>query len=55
MTKEKTKTAICITLDKKLFGVMDSKFTNNSKYIEWLIYQDLLKNFDNEEIKKIII
>lgn len=53
--KEKTKTSISITLDRNLKEIIKKEITNHSKYIEWVIYQDLLKNFDNEEIKKIII
>lgn len=53
--KEKTKKSISITVDRKICDVLDEKINNHSKYVEWLIYQDLLKNFDNEEIKKIII
>ena len=33
---------------------MNNKIRNKSKYIEWLIYQDL-KNVDDERIKKIIL
>lgn len=52
---EKTKKQLCISLDKKLFDLMENKFDNRSKYIEWLIYQDMLKNSNIEDIKKIII
>jgi len=40
----KTKTQICITIDSKLQNIMDDKFDNKSKYVEWLIYQDMKKN-----------
>ena len=33
---------------------MNDKIINKSKYIEWLIYQDL-KNIDDERIKRIIL
>jgi hypothetical protein len=44
--KEKTKKSISITVDRKICDVLDEKINNHSKYVEWLIYQDLLKNFD---------
>lgn len=44
-----------ITIDPKLHNLVSEKITNKSKYIEWLIYQDLLKNIDLGEIKKLII
>lgn len=50
-----TKTAISVTLDKKLSDLIIDKFSNKSKYIEYLIYQDLLKNSTNEKIKNILI
>lgn len=51
----KTKTRISASINKELFEIMELKFRNKSKYIENLIYQDLLKNSKNEKIKKIII
>ena len=55
MKKEKTKVSLSISMDKNLYEVMNDKIINNSKYIEWLIYQDLIKNSDNQEIEKMII
>ena len=46
MNKQKTK----INLD----NIMNEKIRNKSKYIEWLIYQDL-KNINDDRIKKIIL
>ena len=51
---KKTKKSICISVDRKLYELMLSKFVNNSKYIEWLIYQDMCKN-SIEGIETIII
>ena len=42
-----------VSIDRKLDNYMDEKISNKSKYIEWLIYQDLKKN--DEEIEKIIL
>jgi hypothetical protein len=51
----KTKIRISLAVDKKLNDILDEEFTNKSKYIEWLIYQDLMKYSKNEKIKKIIL
>ena len=51
----KTKKKISITLDKKIEEILKEEFNNKSKYIEWLIYQDLLKNSKNDKIKTILI
>lgn len=54
--KEKTKVVLSISMDRNLYDVMNDKIINNSKYIEWLIYQDLSKNSNDDEIiQKIII
>lgn len=55
MTKKKTKIVLSISMDKILYDVMNTKITNNSKYIEWLIYQDIKKNSNDEDVEKIII
>lgn len=55
MKKLKTKSPMTICLNKTLYSIIDEKISNKSKYIEWLIYQDLLKNYNEDEIKKIII
>lgn len=52
---EKSKKQLCISLDRKLFDLIEKKFNNRSKYIEWLIYQDMIKNSNDEKIKKILI
>ena len=51
----KTKRKISISLDRELDEILNEEFNNKSKYIEYLIYQDLLKSSNNERIKKIII
>jgi hypothetical protein len=54
-SKVNMKKNFTITIDPKLHNLVSEKITNKSKYIEWLIYQDLLKNIDLGEIKKLII
>jgi hypothetical protein len=54
MNKKKTKINRTVSIDRNLDNVMNDKIRNKSKYIEWLIYQDL-KNIDDERIKKIIL
>jgi len=50
-----TKAHINITIDKNLKYIIDEEIGNRSKYIEWLIYQDLKQKLSNEKIKKILI
>ena len=52
---EITKKKITITIDKNLSDVLNDDITNISRYIEWLIYQDMKQNSKNDKIKKIII
>ena len=54
MNKQKTKIKRSVSIDRNLDNIMNEKIRNKSKYIEWLIYQDL-KNIDDERIKKIIL
>ena len=51
----KTKKKVSITLDRQIDEILNEEFNNKSKYIEHLIYQDLLKNSKNEKINKIIL
>ena len=51
----KTKKKVSISLDRELDEILNEEFNNKSKYIEHLIYQDLLKNSKNDKIKKIIL
>ena len=53
MDKQKTKINRTVSIDRNLNKLMNNKISNKSKYIEWLIYQDL-KNI-NDDVKKIIL
>lgn len=52
--KKKTKVVIPISLNKELSNIVKENITNRSKYIEWLIYQDMKKN-NVEGVEKIIL
>lgn len=52
---KKTKKKISVTIDEKIDEILNNDFNNKSKYIEWLIYQDLLKHSKNDKIKIILI
>jgi len=52
MKRKKEKVVVSISIDKKLCSYMDDLFSNKSKYIEWLIYEDLSKI---KNLEKIII
>lgn len=52
--KKKTKVVIPISLNKELSNLVKENITNRSKYIEWLIYQDM-KNNNVEGVEKIIL
>lgn len=41
--KKVTKKTIALSLDRNLSDILEKTITNKSKYIEWLIYQDLKK------------
>ena len=51
----KTKKKVSIALNRELDEILNEEFNNKSKYIEYLIYQDLLKNSKNDKINKIIL
>jgi metal-responsive CopG/Arc/MetJ family transcriptional regulator len=53
--KKISKNRISISIDKQLDDILNEEFNNKSKYIEWLIYQDMLKNSKNDKIKKLLI
>jgi hypothetical protein len=53
--ENKTKLKVSISIDRKLDEVINEEFSNKSKYIEWLIYQDLKKYSKNKKISKIVI
>jgi len=52
---KKTKINRTISLDRKLSDIINDTISNKSKYIEWLIYQDILKNSKDNRIKEVII
>ena len=52
--KKKTKVVIPISLNKELSNLIKEEIINRSKYIEWLIYQDMKKN-NVEGVEKIIL
>jgi len=54
MIRKKTKVLIPASIDRKLADLMDKLISNKSKYIEWLIYQDMSEN-NIEGIKNIFI
>jgi hypothetical protein len=51
--KKKTKVVIPISINKGLSNLIKENITNRSKYIEWLIYQDMKNKVDG--VEKIII
>jgi hypothetical protein len=53
--KKRTKINRAISLDRILSNIIDDTIANRSKYVEWLIYQDLLKNSKDNRIKEVII
>lgn len=53
--KKITKKKISVTINEKIDNILNEEFNNKSKYIEWLIYQDLMKNSQNTKIKNILI
>jgi len=56
MERKITKIKRTISIDRNLDDVMNDTISNKSKYIEWLIYQDLKKHRgDDDKIKKIMI
>lgn len=55
MEKIISKSRISISIDKQLFDILNEEFNNKSKYVEHLIYLDLLKKGKNDRIKIILI
>ena len=56
MKKKKEKVNISVSIDKKLNNYIDELISNKSKYLEYLIYNDLLKNAAiKAELEKIMI
>lgn len=54
MKRQKTKTNFSISIDNKLYKILEAKFFNKSTYIEWLIQQDLIKN-NVRNVKNLIL
>lgn len=54
MERIKSKIKITISIDRNLNDAMNESLFNKSKYIEWLIYQDLKKH-KIEKIKDLMI
>jgi hypothetical protein len=52
--KKKSKVVISVSIDRKLSDLIKENMSNKSKYIEWLIYQDLKSN-NIDGIEKVII
>lgn len=44
ITKKITKVVVPVSMDKKLAELIKNNIGNKSKYVEWLIYQDLKSN-----------
>jgi len=55
MKRQITKKSITVVIDKNIYDIIERLFGNKSKYINWLIYQDLLKNTNDDEIKKLLL
>jgi len=52
--KTKNKVVLSISIDRQISNLMKESIVNRSKYIEWLIYQDMKdKNIDG--VEKILI
>jgi hypothetical protein len=50
---KKEKMIVSLSIDRKLDDYMNEMFENKSRYIEWLVEQDLLKN--GIDLEKIIL
>ena len=48
------KKRISISINRKINDILTNEFSNKSKHIEFLIYQDLLK-YKRNKINKIIL
>ncbi len=52
--KTKTKVVLSVSIDKQLSELIKENMSNKSKYVEWLIYQDMKKN-NVDGVEKIIL
>jgi hypothetical protein len=50
MREEEKKSKVSITINRDIINIVQELHTNKSKYIEWLIYQDLRKNNQIDDI-----
>lgn len=50
-----TKNKITVTLDKCLNDVLNEEISNKSKYVEWLIFQDMKKHSKNKKMITLFI
>lgn len=55
MKKQKSKINYSISINRKIFETMSNKIKNKSKYIEYLVYQDLLEKSTDEDLKNILL
>ena len=55
MKRKKTKDIITISVDREMNEILNKNFSNKSKYVEWLIYQDMKKNMGEDKTKNIIL
>lgn len=52
--KSKSKVVLSVSVDRVLSELIKESISNRSKYVEWLIYQDMLTS-GVEGIEKILI
>lgn len=55
MKRKITKKSVSFSINPKLDELMIKLFENKSKYIEWLIYEDIKKHLSEDELKNIFI
>ncbi len=50
LNEEKKKSRFSVTINSELVKLVNETIDNKSKYLEWLVYQDLKKNnkIDND-------
>jgi hypothetical protein len=55
MVKKKSKIKKSVSIDRNLDNIVNEIILNKSKYIEWLIYQDLKKSRPDDRLKNIYL
>jgi len=55
MKRKITKKSVSFSINPTLDDLMIKLFDNKSKYIEWLIYEDMKKHLSEDELKNIFI